>query len=161
MSILKETYYFIFLHNPTTNIKGYVGQNEKGEILIFAIFVADVTTFTSYADAQKFVTEHGLDKKPGVKWYIKDGDDLIREGVNTDITVPLFCVENQAGWKLFWSVAKKTHYWDNKEFGYVVVHQEWIDYWIPRLNKKWPLMEIKTIPMKSGKMVSQESGFER
>ena len=93
-------------------------------------------------------------KLPNIKYYIKSGEELVRSGKEMEFKEPLFSVKNQAGWKLFYSEIKKEYYWDNKDTGYVTVHQAWIYCWKPKLEKKYPLMTISLVPIEKAKHFS-------
>lgn len=135
--------------------KGYFAKEEgSSEYAIAFKWCAEVLTFNSYIAAQSFAQEEPMFKLPNIKYYIKSGEELARSGKESEFKEPLFTVKNQAGWKLFFSEIKKEYYWDNKDTGYVVVHQAWIDCWQPRLEKKYPLMTITYVPIENGKLVT-------
>lgn len=149
-----EKYYYIEIVNPAGLGSGFFChiENVKGKRAFATIpaFCADVMTFPTYNAANAFALEHGFNKWPDVKYYIKDSFDLIKEtkGKSRADKQDLYYIENQSGWKCFYSEIKCKYYFDNKAHGYCV----WFDEKSAeeakdKFQKRFPIMELKVVKL--------------
>lgn len=94
----KTLFYIIEIRNK---------QNQKGFILTdytkknpYVISLdkptGDIMQFTHYSEAQNFLREHKIEKN-GVRAYIKDNQDMIKENMGDPITKEMFFIENVHG----------------------------------------------------------------
>lgn len=75
---MADNFYYIKLINTRNGERGYVGENQKGEVIISDQFFQSTKMFPSYQDAQKYMREHKLERK-GMTAHIRDNQDLIKE----------------------------------------------------------------------------------
>jgi hypothetical protein len=110
--------YFIKILLPSGG-RGYIIDTSKGIIIATNENIANITSFKSYQDAQQFIRERKIERR-GVKAYIRDNQDLIKEGFAKPVEKEMFFLENSTGEKLFYDSANECYYYDKASFGYCV-----------------------------------------
>lgn len=90
-------------------------------------YTPDAKQFESYFVAQQFIRDHKLEKN-GTRAYILDKARLLADlqlySEASPIKKTMHYVENAAGEKLFYDVAKNTYYFSKGDLGYCVWHNK-------------------------------------
>lgn len=120
-------FYYIKLINTRNGERGFVTENNKGEVLISDQFTQTTKIFQTYQDAQKYMREHKLERG-GVTAHIRDNDDLIKEAAmpNSGVTnikradsyKEVYVLVNEVGQRCFFD-SKDGYYFKDGEVGAV------------------------------------------
>lgn len=123
----KENFYYIKLINTRSGERGFVTENNKGEVLLSDEFNQVTKQFPTYQEAQKYIREHKLERK-GMTAHIRDNDDLMREAnmPNSGITnmkrvdehKEVYVLVNEIGQRCFFD-SQKGYYFKDGEVGSV------------------------------------------
>lgn len=123
----KENFYYIKLINTRSGERGFVTENNKGEVLLSDEFNQVTKQFPTYQEAQKYIREHKLERK-GMTAHIRDNDDLMREAnmPNSGITnmkrvdqyKDVYVLVNDKGQRCFFD-SQKGYYFKDGEVGSV------------------------------------------
>lgn len=123
----KEKFYYIKLINTRSGERGFVTENNKGEVLLSDQFNQVTKQFPTYQEAQKYIREHKLERK-GMTAHIRDNDDLMREAnmPNSGITnmkrvdqyKDVYVLVNDKGQRCFFD-SQKGYYFKDGEVGSV------------------------------------------
>lgn len=121
----KENFYYIKLINVRNGERGFVTENDKGEVLLSDEFNQVTKQFPTYQEAQKYVRENKLERK-GMTAHIRDNDDLMREAnmpnsgtknmKSIDENQEVYVLVNEAGQRCFFD-SKKKYYFKDGEVG--------------------------------------------
>lgn len=153
----KENFYYIKLINTRSGERGFVQEDNKGEIIIADQFTQITKQFPTYQDAQKYIRENKLERK-GMTAHIRDNDDLIREaglpnsGMNNikraDSYKEVYVLVNEIGQRCFFD-SKEGYYFKDGEIGAVAFFSmEQVDEFFTKV--KFPF-EVKPLKLENKK----------
>lgn len=118
---MQDKFYAIKLVNTKTGKSGYLRENAKGGIDMMFGPTHDFTQFKTYQKAQHYLRGKNIEKA-GIKAYIKNNEDMMRELAADPNYVPMksdmFCIENQDGLKLFYSSILEIYHFDTPNVGF-------------------------------------------
>lgn len=119
---MAEKFYYLKVINSRNGTRGYVGENDKGEVVISDKFFQGTKMFPTYQEAQKFMREKKIERG-GVTAHIRDNEDLMKEtqlpGGDTNIkpvSGDVYMVENLSGQKCFFD-PKTGYFFKDGEVG--------------------------------------------
>ncbi len=123
---MDDRFYIIYLIDKRGQ-RGYLMDSPNGIAILPAGQLAHMTQFKTYADASNFIRERKVERG-GIKAYIWDNTDLIRQGADTGIKPmekgqELFYVENEHNEKCFFD-SKLGYYFDKRNTGYCIWYSE-------------------------------------
>lgn len=149
---LVQNFYFIELLNDK-NERCYVmeGTTSEKNMTLAMQYNNDVWKFDSVEEAQKAIDSLPfLKSNPSIQVAIKSAEDLIKDGTATNIDERgAFCIENQAGWKVFHRTKKNEYYFDDKVVGACFWHRDQVDAMLVKFSKRWPKMTLVAVDMSS------------
>ncbi len=153
----KENFYYIKLINTRNGERGFVCENNKGEVMISDQFTQTTKTFVTYQDAQKYMREHKLERG-GVTAHIRDNDDLIREAAmpNSGITnmkradsyKEVYVLVNEIGQRCFFDSQKRYYFKDGEVGAVCFFSMEQVDEFLTKV--KFP-HEVKPLKLENKK----------
>jgi hypothetical protein len=110
-----EKFYCIKCCNQ--GVDGYVVKTPTG-IMMAPIFIMDCLKFSSYQQAQEFIREHDLEKN-GIKAYILDNDDIIKQVNGTESTSAMkksWAIVDESGDYVHYEPKQEAYFFD-KQWG--------------------------------------------
>lgn len=99
--------------------RGYLIDSPKG-ILVAKELVSDITQFNTYQEAQKFLRDRKIERG-GVKAYIRDNDDMIKDSDikgGSVLEKVVYYLENEAGQKCFYDSKFGGYFFESRDVGF-------------------------------------------